>query len=755
MAIYDFKQLSPNDFEILTADLLEAKEGVRIERFKPGKDGGVDLRFAESSNENGTIVQCKHYASSKFSTLKSNLKKEAEKAVKINAQRYILVTSLPLNSFDKDQIIETMKGINLVRSDIWSCDDLNSAISDNPQIEKAHFKLWLGSTTMLEKILNSTVHCQTDFEVAKIHRNIKKYVKTSAFTDALQILEREHFLVISGPPGVGKTTLAEMILFYLLERGIEPVVLKSGISEAKSIYAPDRPQAFYFDDFLGATFLNENSPFIGKNHDREVVDLVDAITESENKLFILTTREHILKQSFEQSERIKHSKLSSAKYNLEIKSYGKFEKALILYNHMYFSELPEDFISKIVQNEFYLKIVEHENFNPRLIEWMTSQNRLNNVTADGYTIFIESLLENPSEIWKFAFEKQISEAGRSLLLLMHLNDGVLKNNEIKRRFKEFHGHRATKYNFSTRVDDLETALTELTDSFILPGKEAFRYINPSIGDFMNELFIDMPENVMDLISSQPSFESLARIWKFSSDSEGQKLRDFLKNEGEAIAPLMAHALDEMNKRQTGKFDQGASASQRMSVPICEMCREIGLQNFGISTKNVVETLLPRWRNASLVIESIAQLLLMIEEDEKLHPESSELKKQFWEEISSWGTGQELINALDYIENTSSQLDEDEAAIFQESVEKWLEERALEELQQSNFEFECDEIVEIAERLAKHCKLSHSSVQSCAVDRIKEIDDEADDDDFDSSIWEERMAESQMDDSVTDLFATLI
>lgn len=42
---YDFSKLNDKEFEALSIDLIAKLEGRRIERFKPGKDAGVDGRF--------------------------------------------------------------------------------------------------------------------------------------------------------------------------------------------------------------------------------------------------------------------------------------------------------------------------------------------------------------------------------------------------------------------------------------------------------------------------------------------------------------------------------------------------------------------------------------------------------------------------------------------------------------------------------------------------------------------------------------
>src|SRR5437868_9773987 len=72
-ALYEFRQLSPADFEDLTRDLLQAEWGVRLEAFKTGRDQGIDLRYAAIPGET-TIIQCKHYAGSTIATLVRHLR---------------------------------------------------------------------------------------------------------------------------------------------------------------------------------------------------------------------------------------------------------------------------------------------------------------------------------------------------------------------------------------------------------------------------------------------------------------------------------------------------------------------------------------------------------------------------------------------------------------------------------------------------------------------------------------------------------
>ena len=70
MPNYDFLILNHNEFECLTRDLLQKKEGCFVESFAEGRDGGIDLRFAPIFGSKA-IVQVKRYKD--LSSLMKNL----------------------------------------------------------------------------------------------------------------------------------------------------------------------------------------------------------------------------------------------------------------------------------------------------------------------------------------------------------------------------------------------------------------------------------------------------------------------------------------------------------------------------------------------------------------------------------------------------------------------------------------------------------------------------------------------------------
>jgi hypothetical protein len=153
MSRYDFASLSSRDFEELARDLLQAEWNVALESFRPGKDSGIDLRYMPAHGGGATIVQCKHFAVSGFSKLVANLRDvELPKVERLNPSRYVVVTSVKLTPGNKDEIAAALRLFVNTPQDILGAGDLEGLLSRHPGVERANFKLWLTSTSVMERV---------------------------------------------------------------------------------------------------------------------------------------------------------------------------------------------------------------------------------------------------------------------------------------------------------------------------------------------------------------------------------------------------------------------------------------------------------------------------------------------------------------------------------------------------------------------------------------------------------------------------
>ena len=264
---YDFSTLSPHDFELLTQDLLQRDLGCRLEGFKTGRDGGVDLRRAEDGNL-GLVVQCKHYLRSGFAKLKNTLSDtELPKVERLAPTRYVVVTSCPLSVSQKDTLAGLLKPHCRGSEDIYGAEDLNTLLRAHPDVEQSHFKLWVASTPVLQAVLHNDLFARRYLETEAIKTRLSLFVPTEAVPRAQAALNKHGFCVLSGIPGIGKTTTAEMLIALLLEKGWECVFVRGNADEAMRAFDKKRKQIFFYDDFLGKTSLSEK---LEKNEDNEL-----------------------------------------------------------------------------------------------------------------------------------------------------------------------------------------------------------------------------------------------------------------------------------------------------------------------------------------------------------------------------------------------------------------------------------------------------------------------------------------------------
>lgn len=526
MPDYDFKSLSSYDFEIVVRDLLQAELGKTLESFKTGRDKGIDLRYCIDS-ANTLIVQCKHYAGSNYNALYSHLKlKEIAKVESLKPQRYVLATSLGLTPDNKTSLLKLFSPYCVSTSDIYGREDLNNLLGKFPQVEKNNFKLWLTSTSVLQRILQSAVFNQTSIDIENIKRKLKLYVGNESFKEARTVLEQVHYCIISGIPGIGKTTLAEMLIVDYLARGYEVIKVTSNIFEAYRAHRPNSKQVFYYDDFLGRIGLEDK---LLKNEEQSLLKLIEDVHHSKESRLILTTREYILNQAKQTYESLATSNFDAHKCVISLSRYSEFQKAKILFNHVYFSNLSTDHKANLLQDKNYLKVINHKNYNPRIIEVMTGFASEPEEPGQSYIETFLHNLDNPTRIWDHAFSKHISEASRHLLTVLLTLPDEAEFDDLHAAFEAYYRYSAKWYGLRMSPRAFLDSLQELDGNFItLSAKGSQRFIsahNPSILDFLHKRVQSNAVTVQHLLASAAFFEQSIKLWGFAKGQASTRLKE--------------------------------------------------------------------------------------------------------------------------------------------------------------------------------------------------------------------------------------
>jgi hypothetical protein len=526
MATHDFARLSSYDFEELIRDLLQEEWQAPVENFTPGRDQGIDLR-CHAGTEQEIVVQCKHMPKSKAAALINHLKTdELPKVRALAPSRYVMATSVGLTPANKKSLSTLFHPYVKAASDILGRERINALLRKHPKVETSNFKLWFTSTAVMNRVLHAAEKLQSDFEVERVNRMLPLFVQSEAFPKAREILEETRIVVISGPPGIGKSTLADMLLFAYVERGYEPIIIRDKAHEAKRLLDRKKKQIIYFDDFLGETFLGDRHGY--QAQDADLLSFMDAVRHSEQTLFVLTTREHILRSAVSASEKLNHSTILSHRTVLELQSYSRAQRARILYNHLYFSDLPVEYRMALLVDGFYLKVIEHPNFSPRTISFLASHLRVRHVLPEDFSLHVRNMLDSPEEIWKHAFERQISESSRSLLLVLAADSYSSRLTELEVEWESFHRHRAQEYNFSRAPTDFRQALNELEGTFVTISGQDIKFANPSVRDFLGNLYRFHTSYAADLIAAAFRFDQIEFLFRLATQRPSPELDEAVR-----------------------------------------------------------------------------------------------------------------------------------------------------------------------------------------------------------------------------------
>jgi DNA polymerase III delta prime subunit len=407
-------------------------------------------------------------------------------------------------------------------ADIFGKSDLNNLLSQYRDIEEKYYKLWLSSTSVLKRILRNKIHTTERLEREIIEKTVQTYVQNKSFNDALSILGKHKFLILSGIPGIGKTTLAYILVYYFLSKDYEDLIpLDTNIGEAFENFHEGKAQIFLYDDFLGRTFL-ENK--LSRNEDMLFFKFLNLINGSKNKLFILTTREYILKQAQTTYEVFNRPQFEIGKYILDLSSYTKLIKAQILYNHLFFSTIKHDHIQNLLKNENYLKIIDHPNYNPRIIETIIEKEEWKSIASDNFSNRFTQYLEKPFSVWQHAFENQINTQSQNLLLILLTCGAPILVKDLFDSIKEFHRSFGRKYPLPVSEIEFNQSLKELEGTFIKTVKDsknkiAILFSNPSIIDFLTEYLKELTDMIEDLIIGSKFIEQIFGVFSVSTEKK--------------------------------------------------------------------------------------------------------------------------------------------------------------------------------------------------------------------------------------------
>lgn len=484
----NYANLSDIEFEYLCQDIMQKKLGIELRRFAPGKDGGIDLM--DNAAKPNVIVQVKHYVNSTSSQLKAALQEELPKVKAQSPKQYYVCCCKTLSPQAVKGIYQLFSDYMVSKKNVLTLNEIEDFLQkpENSDVLEKHYKLWLDATGVLQNLLNGDIFVDCEALLADIEKDKKLFVRTSVFDKALELLSHDKTLFIVGDPGVGKSMTSKMLVLHYVASGYRARYTSNcaDLSALKRSLSRDQnvKEIILIDDCFGQAYFD-----LKDSQNSDLLALIKYVHIAKNKLLILNSRVTIFQEAKERRKDFVKS-FENHEYGvcvLDMSEISMFEKAKIFYNHLFMNGVKGEYFYDIRIDRRYRRIIEHKNYNPRIIEFVSNPNRYAEIAPNQYCEFIMQNLDHPSEVWKDEYERRLSLADRILLLtVFSLSDVFAEESLVKACFEEWIKNEPT---IDRTINQYEASLLRLTNSFLRIidqyGRKKIGVVNPSINDYLD------------------------------------------------------------------------------------------------------------------------------------------------------------------------------------------------------------------------------------------------------------------------------
>jgi hypothetical protein len=437
---YRLDDLGWFQFEQLCQALLKAEHGLALEAWGGSADWGRDAyaagpldfptrgaphdgpfvfqaKFVQGANAAGArpAALVKRALAAELRRIEHRRKKNewADPAV------YALLTNAPLGTALRKSLRTAVKSALPETSFVLQGGrDISALLDDRPNIRLAYPQI-LGLADLnqlLRDAIDREIVKRSDFAIDEARDLAAVFVGTSSYSGALAKLNRHRFVVLTGPPEMGKTAIARMISLAKLSDKFELRECRRPDDLLKT-WSDERRQVFVADDAFGSTEYRADIA------DAWAADLPLVLRKLDARHWLIwTSRPAPLRAGLERV----HLQGAAEKFpdpgevEVDASLLSEREKALILYRHAKAAGLSDS--AREIVKSYAVRIVSNEHFTPLRIRQFVAETL--KTIGEGAAPeeldldrALEAALERPTVAMAKSF-RALSSAQRTLLIAM-------------------------------------------------------------------------------------------------------------------------------------------------------------------------------------------------------------------------------------------------------------------------------------------------------------------------------------------------
>ena len=327
----------------------------------------------------------------------------------------------------------------------------------------------------LDALIDADVRRRSSIDLERAQELARVFWPTRAYERARTVLEQHRFVVLTGPPEMGKTAIAEMLALSCLTDGWEAHEC-SDPDQVWPVFDRERRQVFVADDAFGSTEYRPDAAERWARGLERLLEMLDA-----QHVLIWTSRPAPLKAGLRRVQRESGAERfpTPGEVLVDASNLDLADKTLILFRHAKNRDA-HGYVRALVRSAG-LSIVEHPHFTPeRIRRFVTDRiDELPGLVTDDTSLLlavVERELASPTDAMRTSFRALGPEHRELLVSLLDAPAGLIDERELAAIVRRHHAG-----GLSRPVGEL---IDRLTDHFLRVTPLGIGWVHPSWRDLV-------------------------------------------------------------------------------------------------------------------------------------------------------------------------------------------------------------------------------------------------------------------------------